>query len=303
MLIYRRTSILESSAQTLVNTVNCVGVMGKGLAQAFRAREPQMYETYKRICDDGLLSPGRLWLWRGSNGWVLNFPTKKHWHNPSKLEWIEDGLAKFVTAYEEQGIREISFPRLGCGNGGLDWDDVRPIMETYLSQVKIPVFIHDYTVDIGLPEHLEEIARILQNEVNAAASFEGFLSSLRRAVDLTGEGLVELGSDRRFGAKMNTEDDLEIEASDSSWIFELDDLRSVWLGLQRGLVTSDRAAWPVGGGGAPLLTILSLLPHVRPVEIQKADCPDPEVAIELTPEMRRVATASQSMTQHELAWG
>ena len=109
MLIYRRTSILESPAQTLVNTVNCVGVMGKGLAHAFKEREPDMFKAYKRICDQKALVPGKLWLWRGSGSWVLNFPTKVHWRNPSRLEWIEEGLAKFVAAFMEQGITEISF--------------------------------------------------------------------------------------------------------------------------------------------------------------------------------------------------
>src|SRR6185369_4326034 len=129
MLIYRRTSILQSSAQTLVNTVNCVGVMGKGLAHAFKEREPSMFAAYKRICDEHRLEPGKLWLWRGSANWGLNFPTKVHWRNPSKLEWIEAGLEKFVAAYEAQGITEVSFPKLGCGNGNLDWEEVRPVME------------------------------------------------------------------------------------------------------------------------------------------------------------------------------
>src|SRR5690242_10651893 len=123
MLLYRRTSLMESSAQTLVNTVNCVGVMGKGVAREFKERDLQMFAAYRRICEEKKLVPGKLWLWRGSDYWTLNFPTKIHWRNPSKLEWIEAGLKKFVTAYEKQGIREISFPRLGCGNGGLDWDE------------------------------------------------------------------------------------------------------------------------------------------------------------------------------------
>ncbi len=145
MLIYRRTSLLESSAQTLVNTVNCVGVMGKGLAQAFKEREPSMFAAYKRICDDRKLEPGKLWLWRGSDNWVLNFPTKIHWRSPSRIEWIEAGLQKFVAAYESQAITEISFPKLGCGNGNLDWSDVQPVMERYLKDLPIKVYIHDYT--------------------------------------------------------------------------------------------------------------------------------------------------------------
>ncbi len=162
MLIYRRTSLLESPAQTLLNTVNCVGVMGKGLAHAFKEREPKMFQAYKRICDQKALEPGKLWLWRGNNGWVLNFPTKIHWRNPSKLEWIEQGLEKFVEAYAAQGISEISFPRLGCGNGNLDWEQVRPVMEHYLSKVDVPVYFHDHTVDVGLPELMDPVAETLR---------------------------------------------------------------------------------------------------------------------------------------------
>src|SRR6185312_8654562 len=128
------------------------------------AREPEMFAAYKRICEEKLLAPGKLWLWRGSTQMVLNFPTKQHWKNPSKLEWIEAGLKKFVSNYRKLGIVEISFPRLGCGNGGLDWKKVCPLMEKYLSGLPIQVYIHDYTVDVGLPEHMEEVAKLLRGE-------------------------------------------------------------------------------------------------------------------------------------------
>src|ERR1700730_5423988 len=78
MLIYRRTSLLESTAQTLVNTVNCVGVMGKGIAKHFKECKPEMFFEYKRICEKKLLAPGKLWLWRGADSLILNFPTKQH---------------------------------------------------------------------------------------------------------------------------------------------------------------------------------------------------------------------------------
>ena len=124
MIIYHRTSLLKSTSQTVVNTVNCVGVMGKGLAAAFKKQYPEMFERYKNICDQKLLDVGKLWLWKGPDQWVLNFPTKKHWRSPSQIEWIEAGLQKFVDHYERQGIKEIAFPKLGCGNGNLDWDIV-----------------------------------------------------------------------------------------------------------------------------------------------------------------------------------
>jgi O-acetyl-ADP-ribose deacetylase (regulator of RNase III) len=302
MLIYRRTSLLESPAQTLVNTVNCVGVMGKGLAQAFKDREPAMFSAYKKVCEQGLLEPGKLWLWRGADSWTLNFPTKKHWRNPSKIDWVESGLKKFASAYEAQGIKEISFPRLGCGNGGLDWEDVRPLMEHYLNPLPIPIFIHDYSVDIGLPEHLERIAETIRTALPANPTFETFMESLKRAVELGGSEFVELSTHERFGASMDAEGDLRIEASEGIWEFEPEDLRGVWYGLQKGLVTKEKASWSVVGGGRPLLSILSVLPHVRPIEIQRSNSDVSELAVELAPETRRIMAAPQSEAQRELAW-
>lgn len=280
MLIYRRTSLLESSAQTLVNTVNCVGVMGKGLAHAFKEREPTMFAAYKRICDQGLLEPGKLWLWRGSPRWVLNFPTKLHWRQPSKLEWIEAGLDKFLSAYESQGITEISFPKLGCGNGNLEWDEVRPLMERYLGKLPIKVYIHDYTRDIGLPEHLETIADVVRRAGYAEPSFENFLQSLHKVVDLGGDQLIELGSHEPFRAAMSAHDALEIEAGGAHWQFEEDALRGVWLELQSGVVTKDAAGWTARDAGPQMVSLLSLLPGVRPIEIQRRGASNPELAIE-----------------------
>jgi O-acetyl-ADP-ribose deacetylase (regulator of RNase III) len=302
MLIYRRTSILESPAQTIVNTVNCVGVMGKGLAHAFKEREPAMYQAYKRICDLNALAPGKLWLWRGSDSWVLNFPTKIHWRNPSKLEWIEAGLAKFVDQYDRQGIEEISFPRLGCGNGGLDWDDVRPIMEQYLSPLPIPVYVHDFEKDIGLPEHLESIASELRKASNFGLSFGDFVYALRQVTSLSGCRMEELGSGKPFKIQMNADHDLMIETSEATWNFENEDLRGVWFDLQDGLVTKEKAGLAGRGGGKALVTMLSVLPNVRPIEICKFGAEKPEFAVELLPAFRGLSPTAPSSPQHELAW-
>lgn len=302
MLIYRRTSILESPAQTLVNTVNCVGVMGKGLAHAFREREPDMYKQYKQVCDQKALAPGKLWLWRGSGSWILNFPTKVHWRNPSRLEWIEQGLEKFLSAYEAQGITEISFPRLGCGNGNLNWEDVRPLMENYLSKVKIPVYIHDFTVDVGFPEHLEAVATAMKLVPATDGSFDSFVASIEQVLTLSGGQFSTLGSHEEFHARMDSERRLAIETASSSCFLEEEDLRGVWFDLQSGLVTKRKAGWSVSGGGEPLLSLLSVLPTARPVQIQRAGQHDPEFAIEPRPEARQLASTGQSKQQHELTW-
>lgn len=302
MLMYRRTSLLESSAQTLVNTINCVGVMGKGLAQAFKEREPAMFAAYKRICDDRKLEPGKLWLWRGSDQWVLNFPTKVHWRNPSKIEWVEAGLAKFAAAYEEQGISEISFPRLGCGNGNLDWNDVKPVMEHYLGSLPIKIYVHDYIHAIGLPEHLELVAETMRGEYVADPSFESFRRSLEKVVSLGGDKFVELSSREAFRAHFTPSAELAIETGKTSWRLEEEVLRGVWLDLQAGLVTKKETGWSAREAGAPLLSILSLMPGLRPIEIQRRGDHDPEIAVERLPAMPAFATAHVNPTQQAFGW-
>lgn len=143
MLVYVEQDIFQSPAQVIVNTVNTVGVMGKGIAKRFKDIYPEMYKEYRIYCEDGSLDIGKLWIYKTDGKWILNFPTKKHWRNPSKVEYIEEGLKKFVETYEQRGITSISFPQLGCGNGGLDWEsEVKPLMEKYLKKLPIDIFIH-----------------------------------------------------------------------------------------------------------------------------------------------------------------
>ena len=139
-------NIFDSKAKTLVNTVNCVGIMGKGIALEYKKRYPEMFKKYKYICNNNLLTTGQLFLWKSNDKFILNFPTKKHWKDKSKLEWIEEGLLKFVKTYKEKGIKSIAFPQLGCANGGLDWDnEVFPLMQKYLNNledIEIEIYIY-----------------------------------------------------------------------------------------------------------------------------------------------------------------
>lgn len=284
MLIYRRTSLFESTAQTLVNTVNCVGVMGKGIAREFKDREPDMFAAYKRICDQGKLTPGKLWLWKGADQWVLNFPTKVHWRHPSKIEWVESGLQKFADNWEKLGVRQISFPRLGCGNGGLDWDEVKPLMERYLAPLdRVQVYIHDYTVDVGLPEHMEPIAQSLRGSRPTELSFKRFLEDLNRATRLSLDALADLQTCEPISADMSADDELTLRTHEGTWTFDTDDLWGIWIALQKGVLTQEKTGWAVAEAGRPLLSVLSLLPDVRPIEIQRFDKADPELALEMLP--------------------
>ena len=148
--IERGKTIFDSNAQTLVNTINCVGVMGKGLALEFKNRYPAMFDKYKSFCDKGVFKPGVLWIYKAEDGkWILNFPTKVDWKNDSELSYIKEGLKKFVEIWEEKGIKSIAFPLLGCKNGGLDPDDVIPLMEKYLNKCEgLDVTIYDDRVPV-----------------------------------------------------------------------------------------------------------------------------------------------------------
>ncbi len=143
MILYVQGNLFQSPAQTLVNTVNTVGVMGKGVALEFKRLFPEMYTEYRALCESGQFKIGQLWLYKSPQKWVLNFPTKEHWRAPSKLEYVEAGLKKFVQVYSDLGIHSIAFPPLGCGNGQLDFTtQVRPLMEHYLKNLPIDVFIY-----------------------------------------------------------------------------------------------------------------------------------------------------------------
>jgi O-acetyl-ADP-ribose deacetylase (regulator of RNase III) len=293
---------LESTAQTLVNTVNCVGVMGKGLAKEFKDREPEMFSAYKRICEQKLLRPGKLWLYKGSTNWILNFPTKDHWRYPSKIEWIDQGLQKFVDGHVDLGIREISFPRLGCGNGGLNWDDVRPLMERHLSPLKISVFIHDFDKRIGLPEHLEDIPRKLEAMFGSSFSFADFLAALPVALDLAGSHLINLENNQPLYGRYHDET-LSLASTEATWEFDAEDLWGIWVSLQRGFLTREKAGWTAMGSGGPLISLLSLLPVTRLVEVQRFDASKPELALETTQSTASVATANaRAGEQMTLQW-
>jgi O-acetyl-ADP-ribose deacetylase (regulator of RNase III) len=134
-------TVFDSPAQTIVNPVNCVGVMGKGLALAVKSRYPEVFDKYVIACESGKMRIGNLQLVKTADRWILNFPTKKHWRGASKLEFVEAGLKKFVKTYRRRHIASAAFPPLGCGHGGLKWDEVEPLMRRYLEGLdKIEIF-------------------------------------------------------------------------------------------------------------------------------------------------------------------
>jgi O-acetyl-ADP-ribose deacetylase (regulator of RNase III) len=134
MIEKSRGNLLEAPAEALVNTVNTVGVMGKGIALQFRQAYPEMYRAYEKACKDGEVRLGEVQTFdlgglAGSPRWLINFPTKGHWRAASRLADIETGLVDLVAKIRKLNIRSIAVPPLGCGNGGLDWKVVRPLIE------------------------------------------------------------------------------------------------------------------------------------------------------------------------------
>lgn len=137
-----RANVFTADAQTVVCTVNLVGVMGAGVAKEYKSRYPEAFQKYKFACTRGF-QIGQLLLQHLNDGRLgLCFPTKKHWKNPSELDWIEVGLKKLLSTYKQCGITSLAITPLGCANGQLDYQSqVRPLMLKYLNQMDIPVFI------------------------------------------------------------------------------------------------------------------------------------------------------------------
>jgi O-acetyl-ADP-ribose deacetylase (regulator of RNase III)/uncharacterized protein YwgA len=142
--------LFASEAQTLVNTVNCVGVMGKGVALEFKKRWPKMFDDYERRCQRKQVRLGEPYLYQNGTGSVINFPTKDHWRSPSRIADIESGLDYLVAHASEWGIRSLALPPLGCGNGGLEWAEVGPLMYRKLHGLPFPVEVY---APYGTPSH------------------------------------------------------------------------------------------------------------------------------------------------------
>jgi O-acetyl-ADP-ribose deacetylase (regulator of RNase III) len=129
-------NLLEADAEALVNAVNTVGVMGKGLALQFKHAYPSVFDAYRRACDAGEVVPGRMHVVEAEHRLIINFPTKRHWRARSKLPDIDAGLEDLVRVLSERRVKSVAVPPLGCGHGGLDWDVVRPRIEAALGALE-----------------------------------------------------------------------------------------------------------------------------------------------------------------------
>ena len=145
--------LFESQAQTLVNAVNCVGVMGKGIAEQFKRRFPAMFDDYKQRCKRKDVRLGEPYLYRDSSGiQIINFPTKSHWRSPSRLANVELGLDHLAKHVAMWNIASLALPALGCGSGGLRWPEVGPLIYRKLNT--LPIDIEVYAPTGTLQQHL-----------------------------------------------------------------------------------------------------------------------------------------------------
>jgi len=270
MITYVDFSLFESPAQILVNTVNTVGVMGKGIAKEFKRIYPEMFKEYQELCERSAFDIGGLWLYKTSHKWVLNFPTKKHWRSPSKPEYIKAGLKKFVQIYQEAKITSISFPQIGCGNGELDWkSQVKPLMKEYLDGLPIEILIHTASARSPMiSEHLspKETKAWLRSEPESLAFTEVWEDLANIVAEET--AFSTLDGQEHFTVELFESDDedrgLKISLSTETVYVYKDQLLDLWQQIRDiGLCIPRIMPSGLDIHARHLLPLLSKLPYMR----------------------------------------
>lgn len=203
MIYYKTGNLLDSEAEALVNTVNTIGVMGKGIALQFKNMFPNNFKLYAQACKNKEVKVGQLLVTEeeallAGKKIIINFPTKTNWRLPSEYQYIEAGLTELVRVIKEKNIKSIAIPPLGSGNGGLDWNKVKQILEKYLTEVECD--IHIYEPSIAIQE-------VLKKERVKLTPARAMLLSVLYELVRNGEFVSEFSSEKiayflqRFGAK------------------------------------------------------------------------------------------------------
>jgi len=270
MLTYVTISLFDSPAQTLVNTVNTVGVMGKGIAVVFKKLYPEMYQRYRRLCQEGKLDVGMLYIYRTPNKIIVNFPTKKHWRQRSRIEYIKAGLQKFVEHHTDYGISSVSFPQLGCGHGELDWEQqVQPVMEHYLRELPIPVYIHLYPQSPDfVPERLDvdyaRRIRLGRQRISTNRLWQDLRTLVGQTYQLTLFGpVVEIDEEHVLFKPLSGEGE--------PVLVYREDVEDLWNTLRlRGTVRASDVPQPIGKDGATswLFELLKHVEYIQPVTLR-----------------------------------
>ncbi|MGM9476521.1 type II toxin-antitoxin system antitoxin DNA ADP-ribosyl glycohydrolase DarG [Pedobacter sp. GSP4] len=203
MVYYKIGNLLDSDAEALVNTVNTVGVMGKGIALQFKKMFPNNFKLYSSACKNHELKVGKLLVSEeesllGGKKIIINFPTKTTWRLPSEYEYIEEGLAELRKLIKAKKIKSIAIPPLGSGNGGLDWTRVKQIMEEYLTDVDCNIYVYEPNASVQ---------EVLRKERVKLTPARAMLLSVLYELVRNGEFVSEFSSEKiayflqRFGAK------------------------------------------------------------------------------------------------------
>lgn len=273
MITYVVGNLFESPARVLVNAVNTVGAMGKGIAREFKRIYPEMFRQYQILCERKQFTIGQLWLYKTPNKWILNFPTKTHWRYPSKPEYIEAGLRKFVATYADKGITSIAFPQLGCGNGELDWETVvKPLMEQYLNKIPIDVFVYLHGTDPFAPEHRtpDQIKKWLRSEP-ASLPFSEFWEDVQELVGKS-PTLSTLTDNQQFSSRIvsGSEEGLLIGLEDRHQFIPVEQLQELWHHIRSvGYFFTNTIPAELEPFAPYLIALLSRLPYLKPTLITR----------------------------------
>ena len=195
------STVFNSGAECIVNTINCVGFMGKGIALEFALRYPELEKQYIAQCRNRLIHTGELYFYNINGQKIINFPTKFDFKHPSQIEWIEEGLQYFLNNYKNWDIKSIAFPLLGASNGGLDPKVVEELMKKYLSQVDIEVFICHSKLVEGKeleivkafkkidPKSLKQYMRLTTKQINSLESHQDKIVRFTDILKIEGIGV------------------------------------------------------------------------------------------------------------------
>lgn len=274
MITYVYGDLFYSPARVLVNPVNTVGTMGTGLAQDFKRFYPDMYAQYEAHCQDDQLNIGQLMLYKTPHKWVLNIPIKRHAKAGSRLEYIEAGLKKFTIACAEFDFVSVSFPQLGTEAGDLAWDEVRPLMESYLAPLPASIYIHDRTPTPYTPEKrslhtLRNWLTHLPQQITFDQFWEAMDEVVREGRDwqtLTGAQAFSVVVTHKQGRQRLS---LKITPARAETIFLPEtQLRDLWHYVRRaGYVLPQNLPAGLEAYADYIVALLAALPYLQPVQL------------------------------------
>ncbi|MEL6406640.1 MAG: macro domain-containing protein [Chloroflexota bacterium] len=275
MITYVHGDLFYSPARVLVNPVNTVGTMGSGTAHDFKRFFPAMYKQYRDLCQRDEFAVGQLMLYRTPHKWILNFPTKRHFRAEASLDHIEAGLKKFVRIYAEQGITSISFPALGTTNEDeLAWDDVNPLMESYLDPLPISVFVHIHTEKTADQRRNTRAMKNWLTGLPRTVTFEEFWEELFAVVRGTTKKSLRLPFQAvATEAKGRQRVSLKITPRDGNTIFLPEtQLRDLWHYSRRaGYIMPHNLPAGLEEHAGYIMTLLSQLSWLRPLQMERQD--------------------------------